>query len=480
MAEKITSRQDNYSQWYLDIILEAKLADYSSVKGCMVIRPNGYAIWERIQEHLNQRFKQEGVQNAYFPMLIPLSFLQKEAEHVEGFSPELLVATHAGGKELEEPLVLRPTSETVIWSMYKKWIHSWRDLPLLLNQWANVIRWEKHTRLFLRSSEFLWQEGHTAHATAEEANLFAQRMIGVYKEFIEGCMAIPVITGVKSESEKFPGAVHTYSIEALMQDNKALQAGTSHDLGQNFGKAFDVQFQDKEGQLQDVYASSWGVSTRLIGALIMTHSDDKGLVLPPKMAATQVVLIPIFKAINKDVILDKTYGLAKELQASGVSCLVDASDANSPGWKFAEWEMVGIPVRLELGAKDLAAEQVVLVRRDSGVKSAVLWSNLCSTTLTLLDDIQKDMLSAALIRQNANTKEITTYAAMTTHFTEEQGGYAVSDWCGELTCEKKMKEEFKATIRNIPFHLNGSDIDYQNCAVCGQKAQHRVIWARNY
>ncbi|HRS65862.1 MAG TPA: proline--tRNA ligase, partial [Spirochaetia bacterium] len=362
MAEKITPRSVDYSQWYIDIILNAKLADYSPVKGSMVIRPRGYSIWERLRDELDRRFKATGHQNAYFPMFIPMSFLKKEAEHVEGFSPELAVVTHAGGEELEEPLVVRPTSETIIWHMYKSWIQSYRDLPLLYNQWANVVRWEKRTRLFLRTAEFLWQEGHTAHETKEDAIEETLRMLNVYKDFVEEYLCLPVIAGKKSESEKFAGAVDTYSIEAMMQDFKALQAGTSHFLGQNFAKAFDVQFQTRSGTLDYVWATSWGVSTRLIGAIIMTHSDDKGLVLPPTLAQEELVVIPIFKTDSKTDVLRYAQDVTSMLRDRGRRVVLDDDDTASPGWKFAEWEMRGVPIRIEAGPKDMAQGTVVMVR----------------------------------------------------------------------------------------------------------------------
>ena len=390
MADKITPREENFSQWYIDIVLNAQLADYAPVKGCMVIRPRGYALWEAVQSELNRMFKETGHSNAYFPMLIPDSFLRKEAEHVEGFSPELAVVTHAGGEELEEPYVLRPTSETIIWSTYKKWIQSYRDLPLLINQWANVIRWEKRTRLFLRTTEFLWQEGHTAHETAAEAEEETLRMLNVYKTFVEDFLAIPLLTGPKSQSEKFAGAVDTYSIEALLQDKKALQAGTSHFLGQNFAKAFDVKYQTREKTLEYVWASSWGVSTRLIGALIMTHSDNKGLILPPKVAPQEVVIVPIFKTADKEKVLEYCDGLAKELKAS-FRVVTDADDKQSPGWRFAEWETRGVPVRVEVGPRDLQNRKAVLVRRDTGEKKTVDRESVVGEIKTLLEEIQKNL-----------------------------------------------------------------------------------------
>ena len=369
MAEKITPRSTDYAQWYVDIVLKARLADYSPVKGCMVIRPRGYALWERIQSVLDGMFKDTGHENAYFPLLIPESFIHKEAEHIEGFSPELAVVTHAGGEQLEEPLVLRPTSETIIWAMYKKWIQSYRDLPILINQWANVLRWEKRTRLFLRTTEFLWQEGHTAHETSEDAVEETLKILGIYQKFAEEYLAMPVLYGRKSEQEKFAGAVDTYAIEAMMQDKRALQAGTSHFLGQNFAKAFDVTYQTRGGELGHVWATSWGVSTRLVGALIMTHSDDRGLVIPPRLAPTEAVIVPIFKNQTKAQVL--AYAEQVKESLGDLRIELDADDQYSPGWKFSEWEMLGVPVRIEIGPRDVDAGKVVLVRRDTGEKAVI-------------------------------------------------------------------------------------------------------------
>lgn len=476
MADRITPRNVNYSDWYIDIVIQAKLADYSPVKGCMVIRPRGYALWERIQSVLDGMFKATGHQNAYFPLLIPESFLKKEAEHVEGFAPELAVVTYGGGEPLEEPLVIRPTSETIIWSMYKKWIQSYRDLPLLINQWANVLRWEKRTRLFLRTTEFLWQEGHTAHATAEEAQEETLRMLEVYRTFAEEYLALPVLTGRKSESEKFAGAVATYAIEAMMQDRKALQAGTSHNLGQNFAKAFDVTFQDKNGNLSYVYATSWGVSTRLIGALIMAHSDDKGLVLPPKIAPTQVVVIPIYKTSNKGEILNYSSRLVQTLKEE-FTVEYDPDDSNSPGYKFAEWELLGVPVRVEVGPKDKEKNQVVLVRRDTGEKTFVPLSDVKPRIRELLEAMQKDLYKRALEFRTTHTRYIDTYADFKTFF-EEDGGFAESPWCGSADCEARAKEDTKATIRVLPF--GNEERAKGGCVVCGNPAKHLAIFAKSY
>jgi len=479
MAEQITPRATSYSDWYIDIVLRARLADYSPVKGCMVIRPQGYALWEKMQSALDAMFKQTGHQNAYFPLLIPESFMKKEAEHVEGFAPELAVVTHGGGEQLEEPLVIRPTSETIIWSMYKKWIQSYRDLPILINQWANVVRWEKRTRLFLRTTEFLWQEGHTAHASEAEAREEALRMLEVYRTFAEEYMAIPVLTGVKSESEKFAGAVNTYAIEAMMQDRKALQAGTSHFLGQNFAKAFDVTFQSREGALELVWATSWGVSTRLIGALIMAHSDDSGLVLPPKLAPIQAVIVPIFKNQNKAQVLEYAERLRRELSGL-VAVKLDSDDNNSPGWKFSEYEMLGIPVRIEIGPRDMEAGKVVLVRRDNGVKEAVPVGEAGTRVVQLLAEIQTGLYERAKKFRDENTYDVDDYAEFRQMFEgESNGGFVRSPWCGSGECEARVKAETKATIRVLQFG-NETHAVGRKCLVCGNQAQHLAIFAKSY
>jgi prolyl-tRNA synthetase len=485
MAEKITPREVDYSQWYIDIVLNAKLADYSPVKGCMVIRPRGYAIWERIQAEFDRRFKETGHSNAYFPLLIPMSFLKKEAEHVEGFAPELAVVTHGGGEELEEPYCIRPTSETIIWSKYKDWIQSWRDLPLLINQWANVLRWEKRTRLFLRTSEFLWQEGHTAHETEAEAIEETMRMLEVYRDVVERYLCVPVVTGVKSETEKFAGAVRTYTIEAMMQDKKALQAGTSHFLGQNFAKAFDVKFQTREGGLDYVWATSWGVSTRLIGAVIMTHSDDKGLVLPPSLAPEEVVIVPIYKNDSKAAVLAYADKIAAELKAAGIRVVLDSDDSSSPGWKFAEWEMRGTPLRIEIGPRDMQAEKLVMVRRDTGEKSFVPAAEAAATARATLDDLQKALYERARTFRDANTARLDSMDALIGFFGNEgkgtqdaQGGFAEALWCGSAECEAAFKAKTKATLRCLP--LDRQEGIEGNCVICGAKARHRAIFARNY
>ncbi len=477
MAERITPRSESYSDWYVDIVLQAKLADYSPVKGCMVIRPRGYALWEHMQRAIDDMFKATGHVNAYFPLLIPESFIQREADHVEGFAPELAVVTHGGGEQLEEPLVVRPTSETIIWSMYKKWIQSYRDLPLLINQWANVMRWEKRTRLFLRTTEFLWQEGHTAHATAEEAREETLRMLEVYRRFAEDYMAMPVLTGLKTDAEKFAGAVETYSIEAMMQDRRALQSGTSHFLGQNFAKAFDVTFQTAEGSLDHVWASSWGVSTRLVGALIMTHSDDKGLVAPPRLAPTQVVTIPIFKNKNKTEVLAYADKLHRRL-AERFRAEYDPDDANSPGWKFSEWEMLGVPVRVEVGPRDMENNTVVLARRDTGEKQSVDVEEAPEAVAALLEEIQSSLFARAKAFREENTREIEDYDELKAFF-EADGGFAIAPWDGSPETEAQVKEETKATIRVLP-EGNEKQAEGRTAIVSGKPARHMAVFAKAY
>ena len=485
MAEKITPREVDYSQWYIDIVINAKLADYSPVKGSMVIRPRGYAIWERIRDEFDRRFKETGHSNAYFPLLIPMSFLEKEAEHVEGFAPELAIVTHGGGEKLEEPLCIRPTSETIIWSMYKNWIQSWRDLPLLINQWANVLRWEKRTRLFLRTSEFLWQEGHTAHETEAEAVEETLKMLEVYRDVVERHLCVPVVTGLKSETEKFAGAVRTYCIEAMMQDKKALQAGTSHFLGQNFAKAFDVKFQTRAGNLEYVWATSWGVSTRLIGAVIMTHSDDKGLVLPPSLAPEEIVLIPIYRNDSKTAVLEYTNKVLESFKAAGLRVVLDADDSSSPGWKFAEWEMRGTPLRVEIGPRDMQAEKLVMVRRDSGEKAIIPAAIATETAKKLLSDIQTSLYEKARNFREANTLPVETLDGLMEFFGAEgmgtadaQGGFAKALWCGKAECEATLKAKTKATLRCLA--LSDQEGISGACAICGEPARHRAIFARNY
>lgn len=474
---KITTRQQDYSQWYIDIVLQAKLADYAPVKGCMVIRPNGYAIWEKMQKALDQMFKDTGHVNAYFPLFIPESFMHKEAEHVEGFSPECAVVTHGGGKELEEKLYVRPTSETIIWSMYKKWIQSYRDLPILYNQWANVVRWEMRTRLFLRTTEFLWQEGHTAHATDEEAEIETLKMVRVYQKFSEDYMAVPVIVGKKSDAEKFAGAKHTYCIEAMMQDNKALQAGTSHHLGQNFAKAFDVKFQDQEGKQQFVYATSWGVSTRLVGALIMSHSDDHGLVVPPKLAPTHVVIIPIYKSDEeKNQVLKAANELKSYCSGKGLSVNLDDRDNYKPGWKFNEYELLGVPVRVEIGPRDLNEGMVTIARRDTMEKSQIAITSCGEKVVQLMDEIQENLFQKAKKRLYDNIFLVETYDELNSIVSEEKG-FANAHWCGNSVCEQKVKNDTKATIRCIPFDAKEEN---GTCVICGNRSNKRVIFSKAY
>ncbi len=486
MAEKITSRASDFSQWYLDIIQHAKLADYSPVKGCMVIRPTGYAIWEKVQKVLDKKFKETGHKNAYFPLFIPESFIHKEAQHVEGFAPELAVVTHAGGKKLEENLVVRPTSETIINAMFAKWIQSYRDLPLLINQWANVVRWEMRTRPFLRTAEFLWQEGHTCHETDAEAEEETLRMLEVYREFAETYMAMPVFCGLKTDTERFAGAVRTYCIEALMQDGKALQAGTSHNLGQNFAKAFGTQFQTRTGSIDHTYQTSWGVSTRLIGALIMTHSDDKGLVLPPRLAPTHVVIIPIFKTDEeRDAVLSKAKLLADSIRAwptqkaklgGPVSVHIDMDEGKSVGWKFNEWEMQGVPLRIELGPKDLAKNQAMLARRDTGAKEAVTITDIPARTLDILLDIQENLFKRALENRNQHVTDVNTFEEFTKTL-DTKGGFVRAHWDGTAATEKMIKDETKATIRCIPLNnLQEEGI----CIRSGKPSKQRVLFARAY
>ena len=472
---KITKRSEDYNQWYIDIVTRAEMADYAPVKGCMVIRPWGYAIWERMQRALDDMFKATGHSNAYFPLLIPMSFLEKEAEHVEGFAPECAVVTRGGDKELEEPLVIRPTSETIIWAMYKKWIQSWRDLPLLYNQWANIVRWEMRTRLFLRTLEFLWQEGHTAHATEAEAIEEAERMLGVYRRFAEDWMAIPVLTGRKSDAEKFAGAVTTYAIEAMMQDGKALQAGTSHYLGQNFAKAFDVQFQNKDGQLEYVYATSWGVSTRLVGALVMSHSDDAGLVLPPRLAPIEVVVIPIPKSGADNAAIRTAAVRIAEPFGDQVRVKVDDRDNVSPGWKFNEWELKGVPIRVELGPKDMEKGQAVLVRRDTGEKTPMAQAEIAMRVPGLLEEIQRSLLEKGRERLAASCHEADSYDALKDTL-EGPGGFVFAAWCGSAECEARISEETKATVRVVPDDGEASG----GCIVCGKGPAKRVPFARAY
>ena len=469
-VSKIADIETDFPQWYTDVVLKTKLVDYGPVKGTMVIRPYGYAIWENIQKELDKRFRATGHENAYFPLLIPMSFLSKEKEHVEGFAPEVAVVTHAGGEELAEPLVIRPTSETIIGNMYSKWLQSYRDLPILINQWANVMRWEKTTRPFLRTSEFLWQEGHTVHATEEEAVEETKKMLGVYKEFAETCLAIPVICGRKTEKEKFAGAVATYGMEAMMHDGKSLQAGTSHYLGQNFAKAFDIKFLDKDGALKYGYTTSWGVSTRLIGAIIMAHGDQRGLSLPPVVAPIQAVIVPI--AAKKAGVMEKCAEVKAQLEAAGIRVKLDDSD-NSPGWKFNEWEMKGVPLRIELGPRDIEAGKALVFRRDKLEKSEISLSDIAEEVKKLLETIQKDMLESARARRDKRIVYATDMAGILRGV--EGGNFVKAGWCGCRECEDKIKAETAATAR---VYAEGETAE--KCAVCGKKAEHVVIFARAY
>lgn len=488
--KNFTKRSDNYSQWYNELVVKADLAEQSAVRGCMVIKPYGYAIWEKMQRLLDDMFKATGHQNAYFPLLIPKSFLSKEADHVEGFAKECAVVTHYRLKNdpdgngvvvdpaarLEEELIIRPTSETIIWNTYKNWIHSYRDLPILVNQWANVFRWEMRTRMFLRTAEFLWQEGHTAHATKEEAEEEAIKMLNVYGDFAEKYMAVPVVKGVKSPNERFAGALDTFTIEAMMQDGKALQSGTSHFLGQNFAKAFDVTFMNKENKPEYVWATSWGVSTRLMGALIMTHSDDNGLVLPPKLAPIQVVIVPIYK--NEEglkSISEKVIPLVDELRKRGISVKYDDADNKRPGFKFADYEVKGVPVRLAVGQRDLEEGTVEIMRRDTLEKETVKFEGIADEVERLLVDIQDSLFQKALAMRESKTITVDSYEEFKEKI--EDGGFILAHWDGTTETEEKIKEETKATIRCIPFD---GDKTPGKCMVTGKPSAQRVIFARSY
>ncbi len=476
----LTPRATDFSAWYNELIMKAELADYSPVRGCMVIRPNGYAIWEQMQRALDTMFKETGHQNAYFPLFIPQSFLSREAEHVEGFSPETAVVTIGGGKELEEPLVIRPTSETIIYAMYAKWIQSYRDLPLLINQWANVVRWELRTRLFLRTTEFLWQEGHTAHATEAEAEEETLRMLGVYRTFMEQWMAMPVVTGRKTDSERFAGALRTYSCEALMQDNKALQAGTSHNLGQNFARAFEVTFQTASGELDHVWNTSWGVSTRLVGALIMTHGDDNGLVCPPRLAQYQVVIVPIYKTDEERAqVLEAGEHVRRALVAKGIRTHLDVREGLKPGAKYYEWEGRGAPLRLEVGPRDVAANTVMLARRTGGKKESVPVGGISERLLEEMDRMQHELLATAIARREANTIRSVTKAQFIA-FMERDGGFAYGGFCGDGACEAEIKDETKATIRVLPDEEFRSPTPPVTCMWCGRPAVTEAVWAKAY
>lgn len=486
----LTKRADNYSQWFNDLVVKADLAEQSAVRGCMVIKPYGYAIWEKMQQQLDRMFKETGAQNAYFPLLIPKSFFSREAEHVKGFAKECAVVTHYRlrasedgnsvevdpSAKLEEELIIRPTSETIIWNTYKNWIHSWRDLPLMCNQWCNVMRWEMRTRPFLRTSEFLWQEGHTAHATREEAEEEAKKMLDVYAKFAQDWMAVPVVCGVKSETERFAGALDTYTIEAMMQDGKALQSGTSHFLGQNFAKSFDVTFLNKENKPEYVWATSWGVSTRLIGALIMTHSDDNGLVLPPKLAPIQVVVIPIGKAGEQmQAIADKLQPVIEQLRKAGVTVKYDDSDNRRPGFKYADYELKGIPVRIVMGGRDLENNTVEIMRRDTLEKETIGFEGLAEHIVSVLDDMQANIFKKALDYRDAHIYECNDYEEFKERI--KDGGFFLCHWDGTEETEARIKEDTQATIRCVPFEFEQTEgVDM----VSGKPAKHRVIIARSY
>ena len=469
-VKDIADMEVDFPQWYTDVILKTELVDYGPVKGTMVIRPYGYAIWENIQNELNKRFKKVGVKNAYFPLLIPESYLKKEAEHVEGFAPEVAVVTHAGGNKLQEPLIIRPTSETIICDMFAKWMESYRDLPIIINQWANVMRWEKTTRPFLRTSEFLWQEGHTVHATHEEAEAETQLMLNVYKEFAENALAIPVLTGKKTEKEKFAGAVATYGMEAMMLDGKSLQAGTSHYLGQNFAKSFNMKFLDKDGELKYGYSSSWGVSTRLIGALIMAHGDQRGLVIPPIVAPIQVVIVPV--AMHKEGVLDKANELKQAFENQGIRVELDSRDA-SPGWKFNEWEMKGVPVRVEVGPRDIENGKMMVMRRDTLEKQEYALGDV-EAILNLLNEVQTNMLEKSRKMRDSRIKEADSLDGILEAV--ETKNFVKAPWCGCRECEDKIKEKTQATSRII----SEDKADNKVCAVCGKKAEKIVVYARAY
>src|SRR5687768_4506452 len=489
MAEdkKLTTRAADFSAWYNETVLKAELADYSPVRGCMVIRPRGYGIWERMQRQLDFMFKDTGHENAYFPLFIPESFLHKEAEHVEGFSPETAVVTHGGGKKLDEPLVIRPTSETIIYAMFAKWVQSYRDLPLLINQWANVVRWEMRTRLFLRTLEFLWQEGHTAHATESEAEEEARKMLGVYRDFMEGWMAMPVITGRKTESEKFAGANRTYSCEAMMQDNKALQAGTSHNLGQNFSKVFDLKFQSESGGIEFAWNTSWGVSTRLIGGLVMTHGDDKGLRIPPLLAPIELVIVPIFRTDDeKGRVMAAAERINQTLydwerrEPYRLRVHIDRRDGMKPGAKYYDWELRGIPVRMELGPRDLDQNQAVLVRRDNGAKQTVSLDSIAEEVEDILEKIQQEMLETARDRREKNSIRTGITYDRFKEVMEGAGAFVYAGWCGGEACEAKVKEETKATIRCLPDEEFQSAERPESCLHCGKDSITEALWAKAY
>jgi prolyl-tRNA synthetase len=477
LPTEITPQSQDFGRWYIDVVRRAELADYSPVKGCMVIRPYGYAIWELMQQGLDRRFKATGHVNAYFPLFIPESLLMREAEHVQGFAPQVAWVTQGGNEPLEERLVVRPTSETIIGTMYAKWVQSWRDLPILINQWANVVRWEKVTRLFLRTTEFLWQEGHTAHETAEEAQEETMRMLGVYKDFAENDLAMPVMDGQKTDSEKFAGAERTYSIEALMRDGRALQAGTSHYLAQHFSKSFDIKFQARDKSLQYVHTTSWGVSTRMIGGVIMTHGDEGGLILPPKVAPYQVVIVPIPRGNWRETILPRAQAIRDELVARGMRVMLDDRDSQTPGWKFNEWELRGVPLRMEIGPKDLEKSQVVLARRDTRQKSFVPMEGLAAHVEQLLATIQKALYDRAIAFREEHTSRTDSYEEFK-QLLDGRPGFVIAPWCGSAQCEAEIKAETQATIRNIPF--SSPPAAGKKCLKCGNPAEVHAWFAKSY
>jgi prolyl-tRNA synthetase len=480
--KKVTPRSEDFAVWYNEIIARAELADYSPVRGCIVFRPDGFAIWEALRDELDRRIKKTGARNAYFPLFIPQSFLQKEAQHVEGFAPEVAVVTHGGGKELEEPLIIRPTSETIINHMFAQWIHSHRDLPLMINQWCNVVRWELRTRPFLRTAEFLWQEGHTAHATRDEAEQEALTMLEVYRGFVEGYLAVPLVTGRKSPAERFPGAEETYSIESLMPDGRALQCGTSHYLGDNFARAFEIRYLDTQNQLQYPHQTSWGVSTRLLGAIIMSHGDDQGLRLPPSVAPWQAVIVPIWrKAEEGEAVMAAARAARDALDNAGIRLKLDDREGLTPGFKFNDWEMRGVPVRIEIGPRDVAAGHATLARRDRTGKDAKMTASLGGLSehlSSLLDDVQRSLHEQARDAMRANTREFDEYAKFRAQMeTEGGGGMADIYWCGDPACETKIREETRATCRAIPLDQKGAP---GRCIVCGKPARERAFFAKAY
>ncbi|MBI3490550.1 MAG: proline--tRNA ligase [Acidobacteria bacterium] len=472
---EITPRSQDFSRWYLDVVRRAELADYSPVKGCMVIRPYGYAIWELIQQALDRRIKETGHVNAYFPLFIPESLLNKEAEHVEGFAPQVAYVTHGGGEELEEKLIVRPTSEAIIGTMYAKWVQSWRDLPILINQWANVVRWEKVTRPFLRTTEFLWQEGHTAHETETEAEAETLKILDLYKDTVETEMAVPVVQGIKSESEKFAGALRTYSIEALMGDGRALQAGTSHNLGQNFAKAFDITFQARDKSVQHVWGTSWGMTTRLVGAVIMVHGDDSGLVLPPRIAPYQVVIVPIGRDNWREAVLPRAREIQRELAAAGIRVTLDERDER-PGWKFSEWELRGVPLRVEIGPKDIEKSAVLVARRDTRDKRSLPMEGLALRLRDLLEDVQRSLLERARQFRDEHTQRAETYEAFKQAM-DGRPGFVIAPWCGSADCEARIKAETQATIRNMPI---GGRAPAGRCVRCDNPAKTEAWFAKAY